>query len=451
MPDEINEPVAEDIEKNKQATIFNQVQAGYVTLSEIDGKACANCIFFRDTGYDGIEYQHCHLVEAWPAPILPTGYCNEWRAVPEPPADMTEQITDAVAGAVSDAVEIIADTLTVSAETPKKPLLQRAKDALFPARPLGTFDVFKGTNGKWYWIAKHTNAYEDRDGEILAEKAHEAYIKRLDMKLVPMPELWTWHLGEKTKHGAADTVFGIGRIVVAVGHFDDTPIAEKAISFYRKNKGKVKLSHGFTAPEWALKDGIYEVYNTFEISTLPPEAAANPYTSFEEVQTMKPDPKKLSWVGDVLGKEVADRLVAETEQHDKALTDLNVRYKDFADVTRPAGADPAKNKEADADMANAFVSLVETQGEILRQLTAQAARQDALESANKAALETNAAYEKEVGELRKLVNAGPRRPSQDGKTEIADEIAKELTDKLPTDNGFDSFFGDMKIKKVSSN
>lgn len=424
------------IEKN--ATIFTQAQAQYTTLSTQANKACANCVFFRDTGYDGIDWQHCHLVEAYPEPILPTGYCDEWRAKPEPPPELAETVAEAVGEAVEEAVEAVIEAVPVvqvQAQTPKRRMLVERVKALFtPPAEGDSFNVFKGSNGQWYWIAKHTNAYEDRDGEILSEKAHEGYIKRLDMGLVPMPELWTWHV-KGTKHGQADVVFGVGKIVVAVGHFDDTPQAKQAIQFYRKNAGRIKLSHGFTAPQWAFKNGVYEVYNTFEITTLPDGAESNPYTSFEEVKAMQPDAKKLEWVANVLGKEVAARVVSETEQHDKALMDLNVRYKDYADVE----AKPDGELEGEPNVAKAFVDLVETQGGIMA-LVAN------MDKALQQQIAVNKGLAEELAALKTLVNAPPRRSSEDDSTVLSEDATNEVKESLAQYDKDESAFWGAAVK-----
>src|SRR5688500_3523798 len=71
------------LSQEKHTTIFTQSQANYTTLSpDMPASACSNCIFYRSTGYDGIDWPHCHIVEDWPLPIEPTGLCDEWRLNP---------------------------------------------------------------------------------------------------------------------------------------------------------------------------------------------------------------------------------------------------------------------------------------------------------------------------------------------------------------------------------
>lgn len=427
--------------KKKNVTLFEQDQVNYVTLSPKDNQACANCLFYRSTGYDGVDWPHCHIVACYPEPIEPTGYCDRWEAKPTPPEPEAVAV-EIIADSISDLADAIENSMVVQMDyTPTlaerlQKSIDRVKSAIFPPKEMSSFEVHKDANGVWHWWAVHTNAFEDREKEILAEKAHENYIRRVDMKLVPLPELWTWHLGELSKHGQADMVFGVGKMVAAVGHFDDTPEAQKTIEFYRKNRGKIKLSHGFTAPTWAFKDGVYEVYNTFEISTLPPEAACNPYTSFEEVKTMQIDDKKRKWLEGLYGKEVAEKKIADMEQHSKSVEALGVKYKDFADVGDPAapGETPAEVPADVANLSKAFLDTVETQGEILRVAGGIAKKQDALEK-------ELAGYKKEVSELRALVNAGPRSAAHDSATGLSDEASAEKIKELPTQTEVDPLWG----------
>lgn len=419
----------------KMLSVPTQAEAGYIPLSATKGEACANCRWFLNDG--------CYIIANQPEPIIATGYCDRWEAKPEPAPDATEALAEVIVEAVEELAEtvesgmgdmggMLAETMSAQSAYPKekKPsLLQRAKHALFgDGSSDDAFSVHKGANGKWYWVARHTNAYEDRDHEILSEKAHEAYITRLDMGLVPMPELWAWHM-KGTRHGQADTVFGVGRMVVSVGHFDDTAEAQAAIGYYRKHAKDIKLSHGFTAPVWAFKDGVYESYNTFEISTLPDKAESNPYTSFEQVKAMQPNPKKIEFLSGLFGKERADAILADTERIDKAVNDLNVKYKDYSDVV-PADAKPddkAKAKEANepehADFAGLFGDLMEAQKAQFGLLEQLVKRQDQMQKQLDAAVNSEK-------ELRQLVNAGPRRPADDLSTEITKDDESKLKEQF---------------------
>jgi len=126
------------------------------------------------------------------------------------------------------------------------------------------------------FIAWYTNPYRDRDNEWFAEKAIEADIERMHAT-GQYPELWFYHLNG-SKFGQVDTVVKMGRFAVALGSIDDTPTA-KALAAYAESQG-YKLSHGFNYNPQDFIDNTYHAFKTFEISVLPSDSAANPYTLF---------------------------------------------------------------------------------------------------------------------------------------------------------------------------
>lgn len=402
----------------KQATVFSQAQVGYEPLSTHKGQACANCVFYRATAYDGIEYPHCLIVcNDDPNPIEPTGYCTHWEAKPEPPPEIAETITEAVTGAIENMSTVISGAMAEAmpmAETEyeiptKESAFMRLKKTLFGNKPLPAFSVHKGKDGKWYWVANYTNAYEDKEDEIFTEKAHENFIARVDMGLVDKPELWTWHV-KGSKHGKADVLFGVGRMVVAIGHFEDTPAAKNAIKFYQKNAGKIKLSHGAIAPTWAVHDGIIESYNTFEISTLPDGMEANPYTSFEAVKQMQPNEQKLAFVTAALGKEKTEEIVASLADKSKELDEMQIRYKDFAEV-KPDVTKQKENTETQTNMSEVFVEMVKEQGQFVDLMKAMEKRQSGTDELIKSLTAQVKAATDEATALKALVVAGPQRPT----------------------------------------
>jgi hypothetical protein len=216
-------------------------------------------------------------------------------------------------------------------------------------RDNGELPVFKAI-GNGYWYACFTNAFQDRDGEILSEDAQKQYVRRVKAGLVPMPELWTWHT-EGTRHGVAIMVERVGKSLIALGKFDDTPAGRAAEKFYARHGSDIALSHGFMFPMWArTPDGVYKAFNTFEISTLPRGKEANPYTTFEmvkEANTMPLSDERVKFIRDVLGK-AADTvlsLVDDQEQRDKALEDSGVKFKEFVDLPPTADEDTVTKAE----------------------------------------------------------------------------------------------------------
>lgn len=426
-----------------------QAEAQYVTLSGEAGKACANCRWFD--GSDGGGY--CHLIENYPEDILPTGYCSRWEGKPvaEEPTTTTIEADSVLVlppmemGSMARSEDKAGRVLSKRNAGKITSALMAIKDVLLnaglvnmedmpDAMSKGTFTVFKA-NGKDYWKAVWTNNFKDRDGEILSETAHDRYLARVEKKLVPMPELWYWHI-PGTKHGQALWLGRVDHLMLAVGGFDETPRARAFIKGHRKSREKV--SHGFHFPTWAKKDGVYLDYNTFEISPLPPDAAANPYTGFEGSTDMAISEAQRAGLIRLLGEKEATEILAEAEQKSKEIEKGGVAYKDYADV--PAAEQAAKAKSADdaeSKALNALMAALEGQNELMK-------RQDELEAASKGyalkfeALEkaqteqkaANEALAKENAELREKMRMTPRA-SQNADTAVTDEqLQKTMEERV---------------------
>lgn len=418
-----------------------QSETNYIPLSTTKGKACANCRWFEVNGWEG-EPPECHIVANWPEPILATGYCDRWEATPVPqPIDQTPV----------PVVIVELDDNDMIKEVEKRPSVMDRLKALFikpPAASLG-FEVLKGKDNKFYWHAAYTNNLEDLDGEILSAKAHTKYINRLDMGLVPMPTLRIWHI-KGTDHGQADTAWYTGSedgstpgVVHAVGHFYDTDIAKKAIAYYRNHP--TRNSHGFISPTWAFKEGIYHDYNTFEISTLPPHAAANPFTSFEEIKEMTLTDEKrkhleeMGLADSIPTFEAVDNGVKEVAKETDAIFKS---HGDFADTTKPA--EEQKPVVPDANVKALLNDVIASQGEFVTLSKQQLETVKQLISKNASLENKIKAFEGELNDVRKQINLKPSRASESSGT-----IVKEtdgLSDALPVDVSKDQSFWGAKMK-----
>lgn len=425
----------------QKGAIFEQSAVNYVTLSPVAGQACANCIFYRATGYDGVEWPHCHLVHDGPLPIEPTGKCDRWEAMPAPES-MEQQPVPVVI--VTEEVEI-GEASHTPAPAARKSFGDRLREFLGGSKSdeVTPFQVIE-KDGTAYWLATFSNNFKDRDGEIISEAAWDGYFDRLKMGFVPMPELWIGHV-KGTAHGKARDVFGVGQFVMAWGTFDTTDEAKAAVKYYRKHAKHCTLSHGFTFPAWALKEGVYEVINTFEISVLPPPmVAANPwYTEFEVKDMQQISDVQLSALAAVLGgKDAAERVIAQRKDATKQLSDLGVAYKDFAEVNPPAKSDTSDATKAVGELV---VSLVESQDEIVKLFAAQEkAFKAQTESAIKAAVDAAVApLLAELKSVKDLVNAGPRAASKDDQSVDLSKKAEDAQAELKSGGETDPLFASL--------
>lgn len=429
----------------------------YIPLSTTKGEACANCRWFRP---DMDSHYACFIVDASDAddePILATGICDRWEGAPEQPEDPMEVMVETLVEALQENADVVSEAVYSSVPMPmmdmgkalEQPgIMERIWNGLkaIASTPELQSDllVLKGANGKNYWLASFTNNFKDREDEILSEHAHKEFEMRLDMKLTPMPELWAWHT-DNTRHGKALSVWYQDHNMFAIGEFDDTPEATKAINYYRKHP--VKLSHGFIAPKWAFKNGVYDAYNTFEISTLPPSVAANPYTSFEEIKAMPVPENREAFIKELFGDKAPD-VLAKVNAKSNAAKELGelVEFKDFASANKPV-----EKEHASEGVSILFSEIVEGQTELIGFVKAQAESLRAKDT-QIAALKTEkdtqvSAMEARIKALETLTNTPPQRASQSSQTLTNEKSG--LTDKLPKQQ--DSFYGDLFSPAPSAN
>lgn len=340
----------------KAITLFTQDEVNYTPVSTQRGKACSACRFYCD--------EMCHLVMG---EIAPNGICDRFEPPPvmEEPAPMPVTIVEPPEMEMGEMSmkAVNEDGLFVR-------IWNRIADALNPSQPDSAFAIQKDLNGNYHWVATFSNNFLDRTQEIISEKAWDNYLDRVQAGLVPMPDLRVGHIPESV-HGVADMIFGTGNFVTAVGHFEGTSDALKAIEYYRKNASKCSLSHGFTYPTWAFKDGVYESINTFEISVLPPPlVAANPFTEFEVENMKQITPEQKVALASVFGAEKADAIVKSREQQSEEIKAAGVAFKDFVELKEDAPAEtPAEDTVK--PLGDLISSLIESQGELLTLLSAQ--------------------------------------------------------------------------------
>lgn len=416
----------------KVMTPLSQSEAAYVPVSVTRGKMCANCRFFCM----GEESDHCMIVESYPEPIMQTGYCSRWE-VP-PPMPEVEPIPVTIIEPVMD--EEDSGQMMAVQDKPTGSLIQKLKEFIWPSPDFAKpFTVFKAADGLPRWIATFSNNFEDRDGEIISEKSWDGWLRRIDMGFTPMPELWLGHI-PGTKHGQADMVFAVGNFICATGTFDDTPFAHAAVKYYTTKGRDTPLSHGFTFPKWAFKDGIYEVHNTFEISPLPPPlVAANPFTEFEVSNMKQISEQQLAALELVVGKSNAEKIVADLQTQSAKLQELGVNAKDFTEVDAP----PAQPDTTNKAMGDLLSDIVEGQSHLLALL-------DSSVNAAKAAREQNVSLEarvksisEQVAQLEAKLGDKPRRASEAAETKLSDAEKEALKKQLPVE--YDPMFPGMNV------
>jgi len=324
----------------QKAILLSQSEAAYNPVGGTEERACFNCRFFCRT--EGESY--CTIVENYPAPIV-AGGISSWHA----PIPMAEEVeSEPIPVIVVEPIEIeISMENSARADNDKRGLIDSLK-AMFTRKELpAPFSVVGD-----FWVAWWTNNFEDLEQDIFSNVAHERYLGRVEKNLVPLPELWFWHI-KGSRHGQALWLgkddLGDGRsIMMAVGKFDDSAIGQTFKKYY--SKSKMAVSHGAVVSKGMMRtEGdltIYDDYNTFEISPLPIGKEANPYTHFQEIPMLTDE--KWAELQKAVGKDNADLIKTANEAFRQEIGKeaADVRFKSLVDVVSVPAEEETKSKEA---------------------------------------------------------------------------------------------------------
>lgn len=261
---------------------LSQSEAGYTAVSTTEGAACSGCRWF--CGEDG-----CTLVDSYPLPIAPNGYCNRYEAMPVM-EDKPHEVVIVEPPESEDEGEM---QYHDHDHTPP--------DDGFIAPSLNTahglasgLSVYKARDGRRLMLMVTSNAYRDRENERVLSAALKDYTDALwttDNKhfMGDTQAHYIWHakeLGSVSDLLYADVWDGF---LVEVWHEKPTALAKAFYNFVETHPEIIHgASHGFKYLRREKNNGEYKAIAKFESSTLPLNAAANLLT-FSGVIGMKRD------------------------------------------------------------------------------------------------------------------------------------------------------------------
>ena len=310
---------------------YEQDEVNLVSLSTTPNQACANCRFFVGEG------EWCMIVEPWPKQIFTNSWCTEWTPEPSEPMDPIEEMSEAIE-------ELESGMSSLPEPTETKGIIGR-----FMGIVTGLFsgkskeDAFASQGIKiledgQHFLAWWSNNFKDLEDELFPLAALDKFIADTNAGVHQMPELWTYHL-PGSKHGQALYLFREGHFAMALGEFDDpatNDLVEPMKKWYESGE-PIQMSHGFLYPFDKKQNGQYNEFITFEITTLEPGRAANPFTNFAEVPMNAKDKEFLSkW----LKPEQISNLEANAQRAGKLLEESGVEFK-----TNPAPPSDTKAPE----------------------------------------------------------------------------------------------------------
>lgn len=138
--------------------------------------------------------------------------------------------------------------------------------------------VTKGKDGKMRWITMSSNAFRDRDNEIVSLKSLIADVENSDATGDYGVLRW-WHVSDPVPLdlGKCDFRMVLNRTLIESGTFFDEQIGAKV----KEHAPHLQVSLGFRHPlNEPDADGVYHNIRTFERSLLPVGRAANALTRF---------------------------------------------------------------------------------------------------------------------------------------------------------------------------
>lgn len=300
----------------------------------------------------------------------------------------------------------------------------------------------KQKDGRLRWLAIHTNNFRDDDGkpEILSARSHKAFVYLVKEKLVPMPELWHWHI-PGTRWGVADYVDFVemekGLFLLSTGLVDEGHEKEAA---YLSGKDNL-VSHGmpnntlFYDPDDATVIGFYI---TKEISPLPRHRAANKFTGFflQESDTMKGlRPEQREYLKSVsYTDEQIDQIQAALQTKDATAAEEGRATKEATEGEETNAQTPnleARFAQMNTEVAEAVSAVIAPLVTRIDDLQAQVAEQGAKvkeltqQAAAAAAATVEATPTMSLKELMLQAAYGSPAAQIDGRSKLAQDAPKE--------------------------
>lgn len=246
--------------------------------------------------------------------------------------------------------------------------------------------IEKDAKGDWRAVMWVSNNFIDRDGDIICEDAHKEYVEWVNKEenKACMPAFVTWHTPGTARVNPCDYVDYFNGFLVASAKLTE----QETVGLLKATKEtNIGMSHGSFVLSRDPKDHrIITKYRMYEVSDLPLDKAANPFTAIETV-SKEVDMDKKEYLVTLLGEEKAEAFLAKTGLKQKELKEADIENKEADTETPPVVETPpvtepvAKQettddvitkvlKELDIEGLNAFVTKAQTAMEKVETLEA---------------------------------------------------------------------------------
>jgi hypothetical protein len=200
--------------------------------------------------------------------------------------------------------------------------------------------IEKDAKGNWRWVGWATNKYIDWDGDIIAESAHKEYLEWLDKNRDMAPVHLMWHTPGTARENPVDFWMYENGFVILSGILTEkeaqTALKARALTDMGMSIGALALERDEKDPRIILK------YRMYEVSDLPLENAANPWTDVETlIKEVGMD--KYKYFAELLGsEEKATEYVRRTGLKKDALDEAQVESKEKTPESHVKIEEPAE-------------------------------------------------------------------------------------------------------------
>lgn len=199
--------------------------------------------------------------------------------------------------------------------------------------------VEKDATGNWRWVGWASNNFEDTDHDIIAEVAHKEYVEYLDTNPAMAPGFLTWHTPDTIRKSLPDFWTYENGFLIFSGQLTEKEAGNLLQAATLTDLG---MSHGsIVLARDPINSHVITKYRMYEVSDLPLENAANPFTALETL-SKEADMDKKEYLAQFVGKERAEELIAQTAIAQKELKDAGIVNKEAtaAPVPDPVTPEP---------------------------------------------------------------------------------------------------------------
>lgn len=193
--------------------------------------------------------------------------------------------------------------------------------------------VEKDKTGGWRAVMWPSNNFIDHDKDIISEAAHIEYVDWVNKNMDVAPVFLCHHIPGTLRKNRVDFVgYESGFLLMSA------PLEEhEAAGLLRAQMiTDLGMSHGTFVLERNSEDNrVIEKYRMVEVSDLPLENAANPFTDFETLKKEAAMDTKTYLVSVLGSEEEADKYLKKMDMKQKSLRDAGVEEKEKKTVSAP--------------------------------------------------------------------------------------------------------------------